>query len=429
MIDDADLAERLQLAELGVFLPSSDSIGPTTCSNDATSESSPPNIEPDGHSTPQLPPCSTSADKVAENMDLPVWGNNVHGISRSNDEPNGLEDKHEKTSKELDNGGDVLTTLNKPSVSTSNIDDLQLDNDQVFALTLQLLELGDEQSTAAPLTAQPATEAQPKGSAQSSDQTQVVSRAKRLLTISFPKGYIKLPTPGTGNRCGLFALILSYAWLYTPQLAARIASSLAQSGNQQHYHCGCKQVAQHRTGVPFVINRDISANTRHPNHVTCDVPVAQDQRTGAGMPPPPTLENLLAVVASPAYRTIMARPGVNAGLKAFLRNDSNFSPDQLDIILRLWGEGQGAKGLRVGYVVKSRGDESAEARVGLVGRQYDGIQNEGDQEKVVWILLEHVAASKIKPNGPRMWTGKEKGPNQGNDTSGGFGHYSGLKPR
>lgn len=171
----------------------------------------------------------------------------------------------------------------------------------------------------------------------SSPTTPTETKAYKSATATFPNGFDIIPTPVDELRCGIYAIILSYSHQF-PDLT--------------------------------------------------DVP---------------DYDELMSIIATAAFRNVMGLAsvapecldtedgayvtGAEEAAHEALTNDRYFSPDQLDILLSLWGWRRGLN-LRLGYIEENTPK--------LLARQ-----GADDKAEVVWIHFDGT----------------------------GMGHYSGVNPR
>lgn len=134
--------------------------------------------------------------------------------------------------------------------------------------------------------------------------------AQVLYRNAFPYGHKILQTPGTNMRCGLYAIILSYANQYPSRSEQPTMEALIAVVNSVRYRS--------------IMSRPQTASSAHEASV------------------------MAAATRSPTAKNKKGKLKKEA-VHEFLQNDRYFSPDQLDLLLRFWGEQNGLR-LRLGYV-------------------------------------------------------------------------------
>lgn len=258
------------------------------------------------------------------------------------------------------------------------------DMDAVLAERLQLEELSIEDDDTAALalqyaewtTSQQQTYSSPESLDESFERTlrrseadpepASTSPAQQQFDTAFPAGYKILSTPGTNFRCELYAMILSYNSQYASRTTKPSIDTLMEIVNGPQYR--------------NAVSRPQIASNAHE-------------------------ANIMAAAAQGPKKKETSKNGEN--LRGFLQNDRYFSPDQLDMLLRFWGEPRGLR-LRLGYV---HGEEAK-----LLSRG-----QHADAEDVIWIHFRPKGAGHY--SGMAIKTDAQKGSGGGAKRRAGGGRH------
>lgn len=327
-----------------------------------------------------------------------------------------LYDVHRPHAHEDQTDNHAALTLTNPTSSANGKDD-----DGILAETMQLSLLMNDSPKPKKHSSQPTTaDPSPRSATRPPSPAALSAYSDR-----FPWSHRLLPTPSTNRRCGLYAITLSYASQLPEHRPRPTVDSLIEIVNSDDYRDIVSRPLAPRPAVKS------SQDTTHVEQTTISHRPTEDKKWQQVRPKKISrnqrrrLTKSYATSAEPSNthgdRTICAsilkpdRPMKDSAERpeSFLSNDRHFSPDQLDLILRLWGENWGLR-LRLGYVF--------EGRPVLSAREEDSstFEDRGDgvvEEEVVWVHLEGGGLGKGSKDGKR----RKKGT--------GIGHYSGMARR
>jgi hypothetical protein len=264
------------------------------------------------------------------------------------------------------------------------LEELSVDDAETAALRLQYAEYADNSQQIWPQsypasenTLAGSTSADSANASRSESQETGVATAEQLFEAAFPSGHTILPTAGTNLRCGLYAIIKSSDHQYSDRTEQPTIDTLMEVVNSDQYR--------------QAVSRPQIASNEHEAAIMAAL--AQESPKS---PPRPKGKT----------RATKRRNGET--VEEILQNDRYFSPDQLDLLLRFWGEARGLR-LRLGYYLAN------EPR--LLGRDQDD-----GQADVVWIHLRTRGAGHY--SGLTVNDGKKKDQNQGGNRGRGSANAS-----
>lgn len=262
-----------------------------------------------------------------------------HSLLNADDSLNDTTDED----AEGENGvGDTASAMDAALAERLQLEELAVNDAETAALALQYAEYSTT-TNQEPGSSRDATPAETRQPSPTSEQSGTPS-AKQMFDRAFNDGFRVLPTPATNLRCGLYAIILSYKHQYPSRTNQPNIETLMEVVNSHNY----RQV---------VSRPQIASNAAEANIMAVR---AQEAEDAASRPRARTRAQ---------KKRIGETVGENIG--DFLQNDRYFSPDQLDLLLRLWGETNSLR-LRLGYILNGEAT--------LLGRGRG--EEQGD---VVWI--------------------------------------------
>jgi hypothetical protein len=246
-------------------------------------------------------------------------------------------------------GGQNVTGQQGPDMDAAlaermQLEELAVDDEETAALALQFAEYVDSPPISRPEagTAQKLSYTAVAQRSETESSPESTSASQELFDTTFPLGHKILPTPGTNLRCGLYAIILSYGKQYASRTNQPSIEALMSVVDSSRYR--------------NVVSRPQIAANSHEANIMANRPKPKQQDK------PKTQR-----------RTRSQKKEDLEDLDDFLQNDRYFSPDQLDLLLRLWGENNGLR-LRLGYLhgqdAKLLGRSQADERADVVWIHY-----------------------------------------------------------